>query len=167
MTTELIKWRCLPLHLNFSSFSASILRLCIRFGVSHRAPEVSIGFRWRYSASHFKLQSQMKGLRAKWRVWMLRKESKLPFASDWMLLSYRDRRLKLWRSRKVSFLIHEISLAFKRRSCKDTRPWKTPDGRSFILFPYKTKEVNAFNPWKASDAIFEILLLLRSLENNL
>jgi hypothetical protein len=29
------------------------------------------------------------------------------------------------------------------------------------------KEVNAFNPWKASDAIFEILLLLRSLENNL
>jgi hypothetical protein len=25
------------------------------------------------------------------------------------------------------------------------------------------KEVNAFNPWKASDAIFEILLLLRSI----
>lgn len=57
----LIKWRCLPLHLNFSSLSASILLLCILFGDSHFGPDVSIGFLWRYSASHFKLQSQING----------------------------------------------------------------------------------------------------------
>ena len=32
------------LHLNFSSFKASIRRRCIRFGASHLAPLVSIGF---------------------------------------------------------------------------------------------------------------------------
>ena len=55
----------LPLHLNFSSLSASMRRRCILFGVSHLAPDVSIGLRWRYSANHRRLQSQMNGLRAK------------------------------------------------------------------------------------------------------
>lgn len=36
--------RCECLHLNFSSFKASIRRRCIRFGASHRAPLVSMGF---------------------------------------------------------------------------------------------------------------------------
>lgn len=57
--------RCLPLHLNFSSFSASILLRCILLGVSHFAPDVSIGFLCRYSANHFRLQSQMKGFLAR------------------------------------------------------------------------------------------------------
>ena len=53
------------LHLNFSSLKASILRFCIRFGVSHLACEVSIGLRCKYSASQRKLQSQIKGFRPK------------------------------------------------------------------------------------------------------
>lgn len=56
-----VGWSCL--HLNFSSLMASMRRRCIRFGPSHLAPEVSIGFRCRYSASQRKLQSQMKGFR--------------------------------------------------------------------------------------------------------
>lgn len=53
------------LHLNFSSRRDSIFLLCIRFGLSHLAPDVSIGFLCKYSANHRKLQSQMNGLRAK------------------------------------------------------------------------------------------------------
>ena len=56
---------CLPLHLNFSSLRASIRRRCMRFGVSHLAPDVSIGLRCRYSASQRRLQSQMNGFRAR------------------------------------------------------------------------------------------------------
>lgn len=114
ITTDCIKWRCLPLHLNFSSFRASILRRCILLGVSHRAPDVSIGLWWRYSANHFKLQSQINGFLAKclqllqsvkimqntlnklkrYSVWMLLKESKLPLAKDCILLSYKDLKLR-------------------------------------------------------------------------
>lgn len=56
----------LPLHFDFSSLSVSILRLCIRFGASHLAPEVSIGFLLRYSPSQRKLQSHINGFLPKW-----------------------------------------------------------------------------------------------------
>lgn len=121
ITTDLIKWRCLPLHLNFSSFKDSILLRCIRFGVSHRAPDVSMGFRCRYSANHRKLQSHIKGFLAKclritnkvifnssklrpqfftYKVCILFKESNVPFAKDWMLLSYSD--LHILQTLKIS-----------------------------------------------------------------
>lgn len=38
------KKKKLYLHLNFSSLNASMRRRCIRFGASHLAPLVSIGF---------------------------------------------------------------------------------------------------------------------------
>lgn len=68
-------------------------------------------------------------------VWILFIESNVPFARDCMLLSYRDKRLKLCKSLNVSFLIHEISFAFNNNNCRDVNPLKTPAGKSFILLP--------------------------------
>lgn len=71
-------------------------------------------------------------------VLMLFMASNVPLASDWMLLSYRESRLKLCRSRKASLRMHEISLAFSSSSCSEPSPLNTPEGKSFILLPYST-----------------------------
>lgn len=66
--------------------------------------------------------------------------SKVPLASDWMLLSYSDSKLRLCRSLNESLRMHEISFAFKSSSCNEVRPRKTLAGRSLILLPYNTLE---------------------------
>lgn len=71
-------------------------------------------------------------------VWMLFIESNVPFASDWMLLSYNDNKLKLVKSRNESFRMHDISLAFSNNNCNDVNPRNTFAGKSLILLPYKT-----------------------------
>lgn len=68
-------------------------------------------------------------------VWMLFIESNVPFASDSILLSYNDNRLKLFKSLNVSFRMHDISLAFNNSSCNDVNPRNTFVGRFFILLP--------------------------------
>ena len=47
------------------------------------------------------------------RVWMARSEEKVPLAMVWSLLSYRERRLRLWRSWKASTRRQLILLAFR------------------------------------------------------
>lgn len=71
-------------------------------------------------------------------VWMLFIESNVPFANDWILLSYNDNKLKLLKSRNESFRMHEISLAFSSNNCNDVNPRNTFAGKSLILLPYKT-----------------------------
>lgn len=71
-------------------------------------------------------------------VWMLFIESNVPFASDWMLLSYNDNKLKLVKSRNESFRMHDISLAFSNNNCNDVNPRNTFAGKSLILLPYRT-----------------------------
>lgn len=71
-------------------------------------------------------------------VWMDFRYSNVPLANDCKLLSYRDNKLRLCRSRNASRRMHSISLAFNRSNCRDANPLKTPLGRSLILFPYKT-----------------------------
>lgn len=83
---------CLPLHLNLSSRIESIFRFCALFGVSHLAPDVSMGCAWRYALSQRRLQSQMNGFLARclrtketglfeeilaWKVTLLRANVKL------------------------------------------------------------------------------------------
>lgn len=70
---------CLPLHLNLSSRIESIFRFCALFGISHLAPDVSIGCAWRYALNQRRLQSQMNGflakcLRERKRAWLVRRQ---------------------------------------------------------------------------------------------
>lgn len=71
-------------------------------------------------------------------VWMLFIESKVPFASVWMLLSYSDSKLKLAKSLNVSFRMHVISFAFNSSNCSELNPRNIFVGKFFILLPYKT-----------------------------
>lgn len=73
-----------------------------------------------------------------YKVWMLFIDSNVPFASDWILLSYNDNKLKLVRSLNESFRIHEISFAFSNSNCSDVNPRNTFVGKFLILLPYKT-----------------------------
>lgn len=76
--------------------------------------------------------------RGTYTVLMLFMASNVPLASDWMLLSYSESRLRLCRSRKASLRMQEISLAFSSSSCSELSPLNTPEGKSFILLPYNT-----------------------------
>lgn len=66
------------------------------------------------------------------------KYSNVPLASDCRLLSYRDNRLRLCKSRNASRRMHSISLALSSSSCSEFNPLNTPLGRSLILLPYNT-----------------------------
>lgn len=106
-------------------------------------------------------------------VVILRRLSKVPFLKDFILLSYRERSVRLVRSRNKSVLMHDISFAFRNlnnkhdccsiylmkvyqnlywycilthSNCKFVRPWKIPGGSSEILFPYSTLN-NDSNFW--------------------
>lgn len=68
--------------------------------------------------------------------------SKVPFSSEWMLLSYSDNKLRLCKSRNESFRMHEISLAFSSSNCSDVKPRNTLAGNSLILLPYNTLVVD-------------------------
>lgn len=74
--------------------------------------------------------------------------SNVPLASDWMLLSYSDNKLRLCKSLNESLRMHDISFAFKSKSCSDVRPRKTLAGRSLILLPYKTLKRKHVLPFK-------------------
>lgn len=56
---------CFSLHFSLSSLNEASRFLCILFGSSHLAPEVSIGLWCKYSASHLSRQSHTNGFLAK------------------------------------------------------------------------------------------------------
>lgn len=121
-----------------------------------------------------------------YNVWIFFRASNVPLANDWMLLSYRDNKLRLCRSLKASLRMQVISFAFRRSNWREERPLNTPAGSSLILLPYKTlwllrrvnfgsfwmivkstySEVMNLSPENASCEIFVMLLLDRSILRN-
>lgn len=86
----------------------------------------------------FTFHFNCRNCKCTYSVCMLFIESNVPFASDWILLSYNDNKLKLVKSLNESFRMHEISFAFSNSNCNDVNPRNTFVGRFFILLPYKT-----------------------------
>lgn len=62
---ETCRW-LLPEHRNFLLLICPIRLLARRRGLAQRAPVVSMGLVRKKSASHLRLQSQMKGFWARW-----------------------------------------------------------------------------------------------------
>lgn len=89
---------------------------------------------------------------------MLFIESNVPFASDWILLSYNDNKLKLVKSLNESLRMHEISFALSNSNCNDVNPRNTFVGRFFILLPYKTLLVGEAQSSRKKEKEYEFLI---------
>lgn len=96
-------------------------------------------------------------LECTYSVCMLFIESNVPFASDWILLSYNDNKFRLVKSLNESLRMHEISFAFNSSNCKDVNPRNTFVGRFFILLPYKTL-------WKKMQYVFVLVRINVAME---